>query len=52
MKSSCQAGLNEDEKSVETLRTLAKNGPPPVYKNAALASVGEFEWKEKNSDLF
>ncbi len=52
VKSSCQASLNEDEKSVETLRTLAKNGPPPVYKNAALASVGGFEWKEKNSDLF
>ncbi|MBI3581987.1 MAG: tetratricopeptide repeat protein [Nitrospinae bacterium] len=52
LKSSCLAGLNEDEKSVETSRTLAKGGPPQVYKDAALASVGGFEWKEKNSDLF
>jgi TolA-binding protein len=52
VRSDSEAALSQDEKSAETLRALAKSEPPPVYKNVALASVGNSEWKENHADLF
>ncbi|MBI3795196.1 MAG: tetratricopeptide repeat protein [Nitrospinae bacterium] len=52
MMSDAQARLDRDEKATASFKVLAKEQSASPYKNAAVAIVGNAEWKEKNQRLF